>query len=74
MPGRLLLEIARALPGRTGAARVRAEESVLTIASGAARYRIHTYPAEDFPQLPDVAAAAFRDPSTAPRSSRRSRG
>jgi DNA polymerase-3 subunit beta len=60
VPGRLLLEIARALPGDQALLEYVPEESVLTISSGAARYRIHTYPAEDFPQLPDVEALALR--------------
>ena len=54
VPGRLLLDIARALPAERVELEYVAEESVLTVASGAAHYRIHTYPAEDFPQLPDV--------------------
>jgi DNA polymerase-3 subunit beta len=56
VPGRLLLDIARALPSDQVALDYVPEESVLTISSGQARYRIHTYPQEDFPHLPDIAA------------------
>jgi DNA polymerase-3 subunit beta len=54
VPGRLLLEIVRALPASAASLQYVPEESVLTITAGGARYRIHTYPAEDFPKLPDV--------------------
>lgn len=54
VPGRLLLEIVRALPAAEASLEYVPEESVLTISAGGARYRIHTYPAEDFPKLPDV--------------------
>jgi DNA polymerase-3 subunit beta len=60
VPGRLLLDIARALPAETALLEYVPEEAVLTIASGAARYRINTFPAEDFPALPDVEATALR--------------
>ena len=52
VPGRLLLEIARALPSDDAALAYVPEESVLSITAGGARYRIHTYPAEDFPTCP----------------------
>jgi len=58
--GRLLLDIARALPGETALLEYVPDESVLTIASGGARYRINTYPAEDFPTLPDVELLTLR--------------
>jgi DNA polymerase III subunit beta len=56
VPGRLLLDIARALPDSQVMLEVVAEESVLLVTSGSASYRIHTYSSEDFPQLPDLAA------------------
>ena len=60
VPGRLLLDIARVLPAETAVLEYVPEESVLTIESGAARYRIHTYPAEDFPTLPDIETLTLR--------------
>src|SRR5580698_7661939 len=45
VPGRLLLEIVRALPASETSLQYVPEESVLTITAGGARYRIHTYPA-----------------------------
>jgi DNA polymerase-3 subunit beta len=60
VPGRLLLEIARALPADEASLEYVTEESVLAITAGGAHYRIHTYPAEDFPKLPDVEALAVR--------------
>src|SRR5689334_4149644 len=60
VPGRLLLDIARALPDADVTLEHLPDESVLMITSGPASYRIHTYSAEDFPQLPDVAASALQ--------------
>ena len=51
VPGRLLLDIARALPDSEVSLEHLPEESVLVITSGSATYRIHTYSAEDFPQI-----------------------
>jgi DNA polymerase III subunit beta len=53
VPGRLLVEIARSLPGDDVVVEHRAGEGVVEIVSGAATYRVHTYNAEDFPRLPD---------------------
>ncbi len=58
VPGRLLLDIARALPEAEVALEYLTEESVLLVTSGSASYRIHTYSAEDFPRLPDPSAVA----------------
>src|ERR671937_3320438 len=33
---------------------IRAEEGVAEIVCGSASYRLHTYPAEDFPRLPEI--------------------
>jgi DNA polymerase-3 subunit beta len=60
VPGRLLLDIARALPAERATLEYVPEEAVLMISSGSARYRIHTYPAEDFPHLPDVTTTPLR--------------
>jgi DNA polymerase III subunit beta len=61
VPGRLLLDIARALPESDVALEYLADESVLAITSGSASYRIHTYSAEDFPHLPELEGAALQD-------------
>jgi DNA polymerase III subunit beta len=60
VPGRLLLDIARALPDADVTLEHLPEESVLVITSGSATYRIHTYSAEDFPHLPDLDTAALQ--------------
>jgi DNA polymerase-3 subunit beta len=54
VPGRLLLDIARSLPGDEVAIEHRPEEAVVIVTSGTANYRLHTYSSEDFPRLPDV--------------------
>ncbi len=60
VPGRLLLDIARSLPDAEATLEHLAEESVLLITSGSASYRIHTYSAEDFPNLPDLDGAELQ--------------
>ena len=57
VPGRLLLELARLLPGEEVSIEHKLEEAVVEVRSGPATYRLHTYNAEDFPRLPDAAAA-----------------
>jgi DNA polymerase III subunit beta len=56
VPGRLLLDIVRALPDSDVQIEHRGDEAMLLITSGSASYRVHTYAAEDFPRLPDVEA------------------
>ena len=55
--GRLLVEIARLLPGSEVTLAHRPEEGVVEITSGTANYRLHTLSAEDFPRLPDATGA-----------------
>jgi DNA polymerase III subunit beta len=55
VPGRLLVDIARSLPGEEVVIEHRSGEGVVEILSGSAVYRVHTYNAEDFPRLPDPA-------------------
>jgi DNA polymerase-3 subunit beta len=57
VPGRLLLELARLLPDAEVAIEHKLEEAAVEIRSGSASYRLHTYNAEDFPRLPEAAAA-----------------
>jgi DNA polymerase-3 subunit beta len=54
VPGRLLLDVVRALPDSTATLEYRSEESALLVTSGTASYRIHTYSADDFPRLPET--------------------
>ena len=56
VPGRLLLEIARAVPDGDVTIEQQAAESVLTVNSGSYSSRLHTYAAEDFPRLPELEA------------------
>jgi DNA polymerase-3 subunit beta len=53
VPGKLLVDLARLLPGDEVVIEHRQGEGVVEIVSGAATYRIHTYNAEDFPRLPE---------------------
>jgi DNA polymerase III subunit beta len=57
VPGRLLLELARLLPDEEVSVEHKLEEATVEVRSGPATYRLHTYNAEDFPRLPDAAAA-----------------
>jgi DNA polymerase-3 subunit beta len=59
VPGKLLAELARLLPGEEVSVEHRQAEGVVEIVSGAAVYRIHTYNAEDFPRLPDSAGTTM---------------
>jgi len=54
VPGRLLFDIARALPDSEVAIEHKPEEAIVVVSSGTALYRLHTYSAEDFPRLPEV--------------------
>jgi DNA polymerase-3 subunit beta len=56
VPGRLLLDIVRALPENEVELEHRGDEAMLLVTSGSASYRVHTYASEDFPRLPDVEA------------------
>ena len=55
LPGRTLADIARLLPADEVEIEHRASESVVHLGSGSASYTLHTYNAEDFPRLPDLA-------------------
>jgi DNA polymerase-3 subunit beta len=55
LPGRTLVDIARLLPADEVTIEHRASESVVHVTSGSAAYTLHTYNAEDFPRLPDIA-------------------
>ncbi|HVW18166.1 MAG TPA: DNA polymerase III subunit beta [Solirubrobacteraceae bacterium] len=67
LPARLLLDVARQLPGPTVTLELRPAEQDVEVVSGASRFHLRTLRAEDFPQLPEpggdqvvvVPAAAF---------------
>ncbi len=61
VPGKLLVDIARLLPGEEVSIEHLAGEGVVEIVSGSASYRIHTYNPEDFPRLPDPAGTEMVD-------------
>jgi DNA polymerase III subunit beta len=54
VPGKLLVDLARLLPGDEVSIEHRQGEGVVEIVSGGASYRVHTYNAEDFPRLPEL--------------------
>src|SRR5919108_6257482 len=51
VPGRLLVDLVRLLPGEDVTFEHRAEEGVVRVTSGTANASLHTYAAEDFPRL-----------------------
>ena len=67
LPARLMLDVARSLPGKDATFELRAAEQDVEVVSGAATFHIRTLRAEDFPPLPEpggetvvrVPAAAF---------------
>ena len=67
LPARLMLDVARSLPGETATFELRPAEQDVEVVSGSATFHIRTLRAEDFPPLPepggenvvDVPAAAF---------------
>jgi DNA polymerase-3 subunit beta len=59
LPGRLLLEIVRALPQAEVTIEQPAGTGAVRIACGPSEYSLHTQGAEDFPHLPDPSGPAF---------------
>jgi DNA polymerase III subunit beta len=58
LPGRLLLDVVRALPAEELSLTYRATEHDVELVSGSARFHLRTLPLEDFPKLPEAAGAA----------------
>jgi len=54
VPSRLLVDLARLLPGDEVSIEHRLGEGIVEVVSGSATYRLHTYNAEDFPRLPEA--------------------
>jgi DNA polymerase III subunit beta len=69
LPGRLLLDVVRALPSDELSLEYRSSQQDVEVVSGQASFHLRTLPAEDFPKLPDapsddalsVPAGAFVD-------------
>jgi len=59
VPGRLLTDIVRLLPEEEVVLEHRVEESTVYVSSGSSESRLRTYAVEDFPRLPDPAAASL---------------
>jgi DNA polymerase-3 subunit beta len=59
VPGRLLTDIVRLLPEDQVVLEHKAEESTVYVTSGSSESRLRTYAVEDFPRLPDTAAASL---------------
>jgi DNA polymerase-3 subunit beta len=57
LPGRTLVDIARLLPSDQVTLEHHASESAVHVSSGSASYKLQTFNAEDFPRLPEIAAA-----------------
>jgi DNA polymerase-3 subunit beta len=52
LPARLLLEVARSLPGERVTLELRAQEQDVELVSGPAKFHLRTLRSEDFPALP----------------------
>ncbi len=69
LPGRLLVDVVRALPEGQVSLALREAERDVELSAGSARFHLRTLPAEDFPKPPDaetdgaaaIAAAAFTE-------------
>ena len=68
LPGRLLLDVVRSLPGEELSLEARGAEGDVEVVSGPASFHLRTLPPEDFPTLPDpggeivkLSAAAFSE-------------
>ena len=68
LPGRLLLDVVRSLPGDDLTLEAGGSDGDVELASGTATFRLRTLPADDFPSLPEaegpvvrVSAAAFSE-------------
>src|SRR3954452_20862231 len=57
LPARLLVDVVRALPATGVSVELRPTEQDVEIVSGSATFHIRTLRLEDFPPLPDAAAA-----------------
>jgi DNA polymerase-3 subunit beta len=65
LPGRLLLDVVRALPADDLSLAYRASEHDVELVSGSARFHLRTLPLEDFPKLPEAAGSTLSVPADA---------
>jgi DNA polymerase-3 subunit beta len=66
LPGRLMLDVARSLPGDRVSIELRPAEQDVEVVSGSARFHIRTLRAEDFPPFPEPGGdAVVHVPTTA---------
>ncbi len=54
LPGRLMLDVARALPGQDATLELRPAEGDVAVTAGSATFHLRTLRAEDFPPLPQA--------------------
>jgi DNA polymerase III subunit beta len=65
VPGRLLLDVVRSLPGDDLTLEARGSEGDVELSSGSASFRLRTLPPEDFPALPEAQGEPVRIPADA---------
>jgi DNA polymerase-3 subunit beta len=63
LPGRLLLDVVRSLPGEDLTLEARGQEGDVEVSSGPASFHLRTLPADDFPSLPDSDGVEVRLPA-----------
>ena len=65
VPGRLLLDVVRALPKDELSLEYRSSQQDIEVVSGTAKFHLRTLPLEDFPNLPEPGGSTMRVPSAA---------
>ena len=65
LPGRLLTDVARALPPGPVTLAERTEQRDVELTAGTAQFHLRVLPTEDFPRLPGFEGEAIRMPATA---------
>lgn len=65
LPGRLLTDVARALPPGPVTIAERSAERDVELTAGTAKFHLRVLPTEDFPRLPEFEGEALRMPATA---------
>jgi len=65
VPGRLLLDVVRALPKDELSLEYRSSQQDVEVVSGTAKFHLRTLPLEDFPKLPEPSGSTMRVPSAA---------
>jgi DNA polymerase-3 subunit beta len=65
LPGRLLVDVVRTLPGGKVELALRPEQRDVELTAGTARFHLRTLPQEDFPRLPEFEGEAMTLPGRA---------